>query len=125
MPEDIKTREAKHAKEKAVLPTVLEWTMQRMVQRQPVYGVVFPFLLGLVLKLMSLPLSNAWPERGFTKMKLLKDRLQSQRSNKTLEALMGTTINGPEVHTPECDTLINLCMQTWLVKKKKAQASSS
>ena len=73
IPEDIKTRETKPAKEKAVIPTALEWTMQIMVQRRSVYGVVFPFLLGLVLKLMSLPLSNEWPERGFSKMKLLKD----------------------------------------------------
>ena len=119
MPEDIKTRETKPAKEKAVIPTALEWTVQIMVQRRSVYGVVFPFLLGLVLKLMSLPLSNAWPERGFSKMKLLKDRLRSRMSNKTLEALMGITINGPEFHTPECDTLINVCVQTWLAKKKR------
>ena len=45
MPEYIKTREAKTEKEKAVIPTALEWTMQRMIQI-------------LVLKL-SLPLPNA------------------------------------------------------------------
>ena len=32
---------------------------------------------------------------------------------------MGITINGPEFYIPECDTLINVCVQTWLVKKKR------
>ena len=66
-------------------------------------------------------LSNAWPERGFSKMKLLKDHLRSRMSNKTLEALMGITINGPEFHTPECDTLINVCVQTWLPVPKSSE----
>ena len=87
--------------------------MQITIQRQSVYG--------LVLKLMSFPLSNAWPERGFSKMKLLKDHLLSRMSNKTLEALMGITINGPEFHTPECDTLINVRVQTWLAKNKRSK----
>ena len=34
---------------------------------------------------------------------------------------MGITINGPEFHTPECDTLINVCVQTWLTKKKRSK----
>ena len=89
-----------------------------MIHRRSVYRGVFLFVLGLVLKFMSLPLPNALPERGFSKMKLLKYRSRSRMSNKTLEALMGITINGTEYRTPECDTLINVCVQIWLAKKK-------
>ena len=62
--------------------------------------------------------SSSKKEKKRSKMTLLKDPLRSRMSNKTLEVLIGITINGPEFHTPECDTLINVCVQIWLSKKK-------
>ena len=32
---------------------------------------------------------------------------------------MGIIIKDPEFHTPECDTLINVWVKTWLSKKKR------
>ncbi len=58
------------------------------MRMRSIYEVVFPFMVNISRRLMSLPLSNAWPERGFSKMKLQKNRLRTRLANKTLETLL-------------------------------------
>lgn len=36
---------------------------------------------------LTMPISNAWPERGASRVKLVKTRLRSRLTNEMLEAL--------------------------------------
>ena len=58
--------------------------------------------------------------KGFQQDEIAKRLFtKSDEQRNSIEALMGITINGPECPTPECDALINVCVQTWLAKKKR------
>ena len=66
---------------------------------------------------LSLPVSNAWPERGASVVKRLKTCLSSTLKNDMLEALMQISINSPGID--ECGSLIEAAVKKWLPKRKK------
>ena len=68
------------------------------------YSRFVPELPYLAEVCMSLPVSNAWLERGASAVKRLKTRLRSSLKGDMLESLMYITINGPEVQ--ECESLV-------------------
>ena len=70
-----------------------------------------PELLHLAEACMSLPVSNALPERGASAVKRLKTRLRSSLKGDMLESLMYITINGPEVQ--ECEGLVKKAVKKW------------
>ena len=82
-----------------------------------------PFNLPLVAKVanavVSLPVSNAWPERGASALKLLKTRLRSRMQNDLLNTLLHILINGPAVGSKECEDLIDLAVSSWLGAKTR------
>lgn len=61
------------------------------------YQQLCPCLLELAEVCLSLPVSNAWPERGASAIKRLKTRLRSTLKNDLLNALLQVSIDGPEV----------------------------
>ena len=82
-----------------------------------------PFNLPLVAKVanavVSLPVSNAWPERGASALKLLKTRLRSRMQNDLLNTLLLILINGPAVGSKECEDLIDSAVSSWLGAKTR------
>ena len=78
------------------MPT--EWLLKNMLSVQSTCQYLCPCLLELVEICLSLPVSNAWPERGASCNKRLKTRLHSKMKNDMLEALMRITINGPSTN---------------------------
>jgi len=78
-----------------------------------------PFNLPLVAKVanavVSLPVSNAWPERGASSVKLLKTRLCSRMQNNLLSTLLHILMNGPAVRSKECEDLIDSAVSSWFV----------
>ena len=70
--------------------------------------------------------SNAWPERGASKVKLNKTRLRSRMKNDMLNAILCIQINGPALFTPECDALIHRAVKKWNeVKERRKKAALS
>lgn len=67
---------------------------------------------------LTMPISNAWPERGASRVKLIKTRLRSRLTNKMLEALVNISMNGPEANSSECDTLVKKTTEKWLSGKR-------
>ena len=63
---------------------------------------------------VSLPVSNAWPERGASAVKLLKTRLCSRMQNNLLSTLLHILMNGPAVRSKECEDLIDSAVSSWL-----------
>ena len=64
-------------------------------------------------------ISNAWPERGASlEVKLIKTRLRSRMSNDMLACLRNIAMNGPEVNSHECDTLVKMTTEKWLSRRR-------
>ena len=58
------------------------------------YVHFYPKLVWIAEISLSLPMSNAWPERGASAVKRVKSRLRSSMTNQMLEALLHISING-------------------------------
>ena len=78
-----------------------------------------PNLLYIAEVCLSLPASNAWPERGASAVKRLKNRLRSSLKNDVLKSLMHISINGPHSNDSDCERLIRDFVKKWCVKRKK------
>ena len=59
-------------------------------------GKASTFIAEIALKL---PVSNAWPERDASGLKLVKSRLRSRLKNDMLQSLLHVKINGPDAKT--------------------------
>ena len=67
----------------------------------------------------STAISNAWPERGASQLKLIKTRIRSQIKNDLLASLLHISINGPVPHTEACDSLVSKAVDMWKAAKKR------
>ena len=100
-----------------VVTTPTEWALNQMLSQRTTYEHFMPLLIQIAEVCLSLPVSNAWPERGASAVKRLKTRLRSTLKNDMLDALMQISINGPEID--ECASLIEDTVKKWLPKRKK------
>lgn len=105
--------------ENLVSQTSTEWALQHILAMRTTYMPFIPMLLHIAEVCLSLPVSNAWPERGASAVKRVKTRLQSSIKHDMLEALMHVAINGPDVSEPECSQLITATAKKWSVNRKK------
>jgi hypothetical protein len=58
---------------------------------------IFSKLAHIAAIILSLPVSNAWPERGASALKRIKTRLRSRLKDNMLSGLLQVSINGPPV----------------------------
>ena len=98
--------------------TTTTWTLQHLLQ-QPSYRFLYPMLTQLAECCLSLPVSNAWPERGASALKRIKTRLRSRLSNSMLQSLMQMSINGPPINSKETEHIIEDCIKVWTLQKKR------
>ena len=89
-----------------------EWTLEKMLSMRATYQHFVPGLLYLAELCLSLPVSNAWPERGASAVKRIKTRMRSRFKNDMLGALLHITLNGPAVK--ESDQLIQATVKEWI-----------
>lgn len=68
---------------------------------------------------LSLPVSNAWPERGASALRRIKTRLRSRLSNTMLQSLLQITINGPSISSKELEDVIEDCVKVWTLRKNR------
>ena len=92
-------------KEGKAATTSTTWTLHRMT-RQPSFCHFFPLLFSLAERCLSIPVSNAWPERGASALKRVKPRLRNRLKNDMLQALLQVSINGPAVESDACANII-------------------
>ena len=81
--------------------------------------MVFPALTNIAEVCLSMPVSNAWPERGCSALKRIKTRLRNRLSVDMLQALLMITINGTKVGTSECESLVTAAVEKWQAQKKR------
>ena len=99
----------------SVTPT--EWALHQMLSQHSTYQYFMPGLLQIAEVCLSLPISNAWPERGVSAVKRLKTRLRSRIRNDMLQALMQVPINGPNIG--KCEAVIKTAVKKWMPKSKE------
>ena len=95
----------------------VEWVLTQLRKQSYSYRGPYPLLMKVVEALIVIPVSNAWPERGASKVKLIKNRLRSRLNSDMLNALMQVSVNGPA--TCESHHLIRECVKVWLDKKPR------
>lgn len=98
MPAEIKEGTTKSAEQ---LPTPTEWCLSRILQMRCALGSLYPCISKIAEVTLALPVSNAWPERGASKIKLIKSRLRSPLKNDLLNSLLQISINGPDLFSKE------------------------
>ncbi|PFX25821.1 Zinc finger protein 862 [Stylophora pistillata] len=70
---------------------------------------------------VSLPVSNAWPERGASAVKNVKTRLRSRLQNDMLQGILAVGINGPGVQS--CLPVVKKAARVWLEAKERRKLS--
>ena len=86
--------------------TPLVWMLQRVMGQKHSFEKFFPSLVSVFEILLTLPVTNAWPERGASAIKRIKTRLRNRLAPDILNALMQITINGPELFTKDSDAIV-------------------
>ena len=99
-----------------------EWVMQQRFS----YQGHFPLMISVVGALLFIPVSNARPKRGASKVKLIKNRLRSLLKGDMLNSLMHISLNGPSVTSEEGQQVIkDSVVPGWLLKNCKKLPSVS
>ena len=101
-----------------------EWVMQQLVKQKFSYRGHFPLMISVVEALLVIPVSNAWPERGASKVKLIKNRLRSLLKGDMLNSLMHISLNGPPVTSEEGRQVIKDSVVSWLAAKNRKKLPS-
>ena len=99
--------------------TATKWCLKRLISLKTAYSSVFPALANIAEVCLSMPVSNAWPERGCSALKRIKTRLRYRLGVDMLQALLMIAINGPQVGIPECKALITAAIEKWQAQKKR------
>jgi hypothetical protein len=99
--------------------TPTQWCLERLIGMTSAFGYVYPLLVDIAKAALVLPVSNAWPERGASRTKLVKTRLRTRLTGQMLNSLLTISINGPDVTSPECDKMLTQAVEAWLHKKKR------
>jgi len=99
--------------------TATEWCLKWLISLKTAYSTVFPALANITEICLSMPVSNAWPERGCSAIKHIKTRLRNRLGVDMLQVLLMIAINGPQVGTPECNALITVAIEKWQAQKRR------
>ena len=75
--------------------------MKAKFEYQPFFGE----LLVIAEAAITLPVSNAWPERGASGLKIVKNQCRSPLQNDMLEAMHHVKNNGPALGSPKMVSL--------------------
>ena len=100
-----------------VTPT--DWCLQRHLAMNNLSPHTLSLLAKAAEYIVSLPVSNAWPERGASALKLIKSRLRSTLKNDMLSCLMQIHVNGPEAGIENFDNLMTAAVTAWQSKPRR------
>ncbi|XP_076083706.1 zinc finger protein 862-like [Mytilus galloprovincialis] len=99
--------------------TPMEWALKKLLIMKTSMIHFFPHLVKVAEIIMTLPVSNAWPERGFSRMKLVKTCLRNRLQNDILQSLLHISLNGPSLGSKEADSYVKKSVTTWLSAKPR------
>jgi len=101
-----------------------QWFLSHLMKSKSEYQPFFGELLFIAETAITLPVSNAWPERGASALKIVKNRCRSRLQNDILEAMLHVKINGPSLGSPKMESLVKQAVETWLSQKNRKKLPS-
>lgn len=96
--------------------TPTEWLLTKLCSISS-FKVMFPNLVKLAAVAQSLPVTNAWPERGASALKRIKTRLRNSLKDDMLDSLLQISINGPPAS--EAKEVVEHAVHLWLEEKQR------
>ena len=102
--------------EKASLKTTAE--LCSTICRDHFYRTAYPEIIKLAQIGLTIPLSSAWPERGFSRLKNIKTKNRNRLLDQTTSALLNISVNGPAQLT---DSQAALVAEKWKTTKQRRQ----
>ena len=112
--------EIKEAKAGQMTPT--EWFINKLLNNRVAFRD-YSEVIKLAKIAAVIPVSNAWPERATSSMKLIKSGLRSSLKSDLLNALMQVAINGPLVL--ESMPVVESAVKNWLGRKQRRKTKQS
>ena len=82
-------------------------------------------VISIVEVALSMPVSNAWPERGASAVKCIKTRLRNSLGQEMMHTLMHISINGPSLHSDAATALIKSAATNWSKRKRRYKAGKA
>ena len=73
---------------------------------------------------MSIPVSNAWPERGGSAIKHIKTRLRNRLTDRMLNSLLHSLINAPPPTSDEASAIIQEASTRFIAVKERRKLPS-
>jgi len=104
--------------------TSTQWFLSQLMKAKSEYQSFFGELLLIAEAAITLPVSNAWPERGASALKIVKNQCRSRLQNDMLEAMLHVKINGPVLGSPKMPSFVTRAVQSWLDKKNRKKLPS-
>ncbi|XP_052784628.1 zinc finger protein 862-like [Mya arenaria] len=98
--------------------TTTEWCLLQLLKNIAVRQL-YPNVIYIAEVIASLPVSNAWPERGASTLKALKTRLRNRLSTSMLESLLHICINAPKPSSLEGQQLVKAAVNAWLENRNR------
>jgi len=93
----------------------------RILAKESFYKEMYPEISSLASIALTIPMSTAWPERGFSTLKRVKSTSRNRLLDSTLSALLSVSINGM---TQLTDIQANEIAARWLHNKSRRTISS-
>ena len=94
----------------------------KLISKDNFYTMLSPELQKLANIALTIPLSTAWPERGFSTLSRVKTKHRNRLSDSTLSAAINISMNEPP-ELSEDDALTNA--KAWLNKKERREVNAS
>ena len=94
--------------------------LKMMLIRKTDLNKFFPHIIELAEICQSMPVSNAWPERGASTIKRIKTRLRSTLKQDMIMTLMNVSINGPK--TENSQQVTEKAVKHWRNEKDSFQS---
>jgi len=104
--------------------TSTQWFLSQLMKAKSEYQPFFGEPLLTAEAAITLPVSNAWPERGASALKIVKNQCRIHLQNDMLEAMLHAKINGPALGSPKMVSLVTQAVQSWLDKKNRKKLPS-
>jgi len=82
-------------------------------------GMNYMSLIYIARVFLTIPVSNAWPERGASQVKLIKTHQRNKLKNDLLNSLLMIGINGPEQCSDDANMIVQKSVDIWLNGKKR------
>lgn len=95
-----------------------EWLLLQLLKDTSVRQL-YPDIVYIAEVVASLPVSNAWPERGASALKSVKTRLRNRLSSSMLESILHICINAPEPSSAAGQKLVEKAVKSWLENKSR------